>query len=45
MENNEILTGEKDIERLFEMLKANMPIPDEHVKEAVLVMFTYLLSM
>lgn len=45
MENNEIMNGEKDIQKLFEMLKANMPIPDEHVKEAVLVVFTYLLSM
>lgn len=45
MENKDIMTGEKDIEKLFEMLKANMPIPDEHVKDAVLTMFTYLLSM
>lgn len=45
MENKEILTGEKDIDKLFEMLKQNIPIPDEHVKEGILAVFTYLLSM
>ena len=45
MESNEIMTNGKDMDQVFEMLKANMPIPDEQVKEAVLNVFTYLLSM
>lgn len=45
MENANIVTGEKDINALFGMLKEQMPIPDEHVKDAVLNMFTYLLTM
>ena len=38
-------SGEKDIQKLFEMLKENIPIPDDAVREAVLGLFTYILSM
>ncbi len=37
--------GEKDVERIFEMLKEKMPMPDEHMKEEVLRIFTCVLSM
>jgi len=46
MDNNQVLltTGEKDINKLFEILKEKMPIPDP-MKEPVLKMFTYILTM
>ena len=37
------MEGEKDIERLFEMLKEEMPLPEE-LKDAVLIAFTVILS-
>jgi hypothetical protein len=39
-----LTTGEKDIEKLFEILKEKMPIP-EPLKEPVLKHFTYVLTM
>lgn len=34
-----------DMNTVFEMLKENMPMPDEAVKDAILKAFTYVLSM
>ena len=36
--------GEKNIEELFENLKPNMPLPEE-MKDGILALFTYILSM
>lgn len=38
------MEGEKDINQLFEMLKEQMPVPDE-LKDVILTVFTYILSM
>lgn len=38
------MEGEKDINKLFEMLKEEMPVPDE-LKDVILIAFTYILSM
>ena len=37
-------TGEKDIEKLFEMLKKQMPVPEE-IKDVILAAYTYVLSL
>ena len=37
-------TGEKDIEKLFAMLKEQIPVPEE-MKDTVLAVFTYVLSL
>lgn len=39
------MQDEKNINALFEKLKEQIPIPDEQVKEAILNVFTYILSM
>ncbi len=38
------MEGEKDINKLFEMLKEEMPVPDD-LKDVILMVFTYILSM
>ena len=46
MENKDMpMPIEPDMETIFNMLKEKMPMPDEHVKDAVLNALVYVLSM
>lgn len=46
MENRDLENQkEPDMDTVFNMLKENMPMPDEHVKDGILNVLTYILSM
>lgn len=46
MENKDVLTPQViDMDTVFEELKEHLPMPDEHVKEAIINTLTYILSM
>lgn len=41
----QLTTGEKNMELRFNLMKKVMPIKDEQMKEMILNLFTYILSM
>ncbi|MCI8893592.1 MAG: hypothetical protein HFI41_02885 [Lachnospiraceae bacterium] len=46
MENKQLdMQNEPDMEAVFNMLKENMPMPEENMKVAILNVLIYLLSM